>query len=405
VTPSPVDESLLEANVAEQAGDPVRAVAHLRTYLAAHPKDLAIQLRLGCLLVALNERSAARWMLAPLDNPASAELASEACRWLARLDEAEGALTSAEIRWERLLANDVDDAEARARLETLRPKQPRPATDLSLATLAAPEGVRTSRFRLMRELGRGSSATVYLVRDERLDLPLALKVLHPQLAVAARAEGRQRFFAEARVAASLRHPSVVAVYDFDEATRSLAMEYVPGGTLRDRLRRSGGASGGVGPDEVLAVTGSLLRALAYVHEAGVVHGDLKPGNVLLRAAGEVVVADFGGACLGGATAGGEQGTPLYLAPEQFRGASASTLTDLFAAGAILWELASGSPLRRRSDLLISPEAQGATLSAALFASLGAIGARLHALILALTAPQPGSRPASARAALTALSSG
>jgi hypothetical protein len=401
VSGAAIDEWLLEADVAEQAGDRAGAVAHLRKYLTAHPTDKNIQLRLGRLLMALDERNAARWVLAPLDDPKLPALASEACRWLARLDESDGALSSAEIRWERLLADDVDDAEARARLEALRPKQPRAPSELSLATLAAPEGVRTSRFRLMRELGRGSSATVYLVRDERLDLPLALKVLHPQLAGASRAEGRQQFFAEARVAASLRHPGVVAVYDFDEATRSLAMEYIPGGTIRDRLRR-GGVATRVEPAEVLAVSTSLLGALTYVHEAGVVHGDLKPGNVLLRAPGEVVLADFGGACLGGAPAASDQGTPLYLAPEQFRGAPASALTDLFAAGAILWELASGSPLRRRSDLLISPDAQAATLSTGLFAPLGAGGARLHALILALTAPPSESRPPSARAALAAL---
>ena len=399
MSPTTVDESLLEANVAEQSGDRTTAVVHLRKYLAAHPTDRSVQLRLGRLLLALDERNAARWMLTPLDDPATPDVASEACRWLARLDEAEGALTSAELRWERLLADDIDDAEARARLEALRPRQPHAPTDLSLATLAAPDGVRTSRFRLMRELGRGSSATVYLVRDERLELPLALKVLHPQLAGAARAEGRQQFFAEARVAASLRHPGVVAVYDFDEATRSLAMEYVPGGTIRDRVRRGGT---GVAADEVWAVGVSLLQALAYVHEAGVVHGDLKPGNVLLRAPGDVVLADFGGACLGGVPAAHDQGTPLYLAPEQFRGAPASAMTDLFAAGAILWELAGGSPLRRRSDLLVSPDAQASRLPATLFDALGATGARLHALILALASPSPEARPASARAALAAL---
>src|SRR5699024_799835 len=139
----------------------------------------------------------------------------------------------------------------------------------------------------------------------------------------------------------LRHPGVVAVYDFDETTPSLAMEYVPGGTPRDRIRHAGPSGAAVAAAGVRAGAGPLLHALAHVHEAGVIHGDLKPGNVLLRSPGEVVLADFGGACLGGAAAGNDQGTPLYLAPEQFRGASASAATDLFATGAILWELASG----------------------------------------------------------------
>src|SRR5581483_8754974 len=119
-----------------------------------------------------------------------------------------------------------------------------------------------------------------------LDIPIALKVLHPQLAGPARSEARRRFFAEARLAAALRHPGVIAIYDLDEAARTLSMEYVPGGTLRARLRQvaassPGGLSGGDGAfdgGEILATARSLLEALAYVHARGIAHGDLKPSN-------------------------------------------------------------------------------------------------------------------------------
>jgi len=205
-------DHLAEAGHAEQAGDVPGAVAHLRSHLAQHPGDAPGRLRLGQLLYTLGETKAARGVLAELDPggpagvadlPGRAELANRANRLLALMDERDGALTAAEIRWERILATDIDDPEAQRHLRALHPSAPRAARDLSLGTLVAPAGVRTSRFRLLRELGRGATATVYLVRDERLDLPLALKVLHPHLAGAAREEARSRFFAEARVAARI----------------------------------------------------------------------------------------------------------------------------------------------------------------------------------------------------------
>ena len=405
---------LAEADQAERAGDGPGAARLLQRHLGQEPADVAVRLRLGELLFALGETAAARQVLRALDEAADADglLGARSNRILALIDEREGALSSAEIRWEKILAEDIDDPEARAHLRGLRPAVAHGMPDPSLATLAAPEGIRTARFRLIRELGRGSSATVYLVRDERLDLPLALKVLHPQLASAPRADARARFFAEARLAARLRHPGVVAIYEVDEATRSLAMEYLPGGTLRDLLMARGGGNtareGGsirrpMDPRELLATATSLLDALAYVHQEGVVHGDLKPGNVLVRSAGDVVLADFGGARLTDASkisaglAPGTQGTPLYLAPEQFRGAPAAPTTDLFAAGAILWELATGTPLRRRRDLLPETDAPPATLPPAIFDDLGPDGPALRALIEALISP-PESRPATAAAA-------
>ena len=92
------------------------------------------------------------------------------------------------------------------------------------------------RFRLLREMGRGATATVYLARDEALTLDVALKVLHPQLPGQGRSDSLRRFFADARLAAGVRHPGVVAIYDVDEAARAVAMEWIAGGTLRQRLR-------------------------------------------------------------------------------------------------------------------------------------------------------------------------
>lgn len=412
---SPGRDLLLDGDAAERAGDLATAAAKLRAHLLLVPGDEATRVRLGRLLLTMGEAVTAREILTPLDRPDGSPPAVQANRLLALLDEREGALGAAEVRWERVLADDIDDAEARAHLRALAPDVGRLRGDLALGTLLGPEGVRLSRFRLLRELGRGATAAVYLVRDERLDLSLALKVLHPQLASAARADARERFFSEARLAARLRHPGVVAIYDVDEATRCLAMEFVPEGTLRERLRTAGrGGAVEYAPDddavidaaEVLATARSLLAALAYVHQAGIVHGDLKPGNILLRRPGEVVIADFGVAHFANAAPSEERpaGTPLYLAPEQFRGAAPTPATDLFAVGAILREMAEGRPARRHGDLLAAHHRELPPLDRSRLAALGEAGARLASLTSALMSTAPGDRPESAAAALSVLRS-
>ena len=421
---SPKPDPLPSApDAAERAGDRSAVVSKLRTTLAAHPEDGGVRLRLAHLLIELAEPSSARGVLLPLDHADNQAWAKQANRLLALLDESEGALTAAQARWERVLADDVDDAEAHGHLQTLGPRRDQdhhPAT-FSIGTLASPEGVRLSRFRLLREVGRGATAAVYLVRDDRLNLLLALKVLHPQLAAASRAEARERFFAEARLAARLRHPGVVTIYGIDEGARCLVMEYLEGGTVRDRLRSAikpaGPSAGGVQAStaidaaEVIATARSLFDALIYVHGAGIVHGDLKPGNLLLRRPCEVVLADFGVAEFAadtrvvgaGALADRTGGTPLYLAPEQFHGAPPSVATDLFAVGAILWEMLHGHPARRQSNLL-SGDYGAPTIGGRRTIPLGNddATARLVALIDALMSTDPRARPPDAVAALSLL---
>jgi serine/threonine protein kinase len=264
--------------------------------------------------------------------------------------------------------------------------------------------VQALRYRLLRELGRGATSAVYLAHDEVLDIPIALKVLHPQLAGPSRSDARRRFFSEARLAAALRHPGVIAIYDLDEGARTLSMEYIAGGTLRARLRQPAATAGALDAREIFAIARSLLSALAYVHERGIAHGDLKPSNLLLRAAGAVVLADFGIAQLLAAGPGPRgndtpAGTPLYLAPEQFQGAPASPATDLYAAGAILWELLMGRPLRDQSTLVAGRMHEAAPLAPAVIARLGAGGAALADAVDALTRRLPAERPSSSRDAL------
>jgi serine/threonine-protein kinase len=378
-------------------------------------------------LCARGERQAARQVLAPLELPGDARRRAAIIR-LATLDEHEGKVADAVARWEQLLADDIDDDRAWTHLARLRPLRERsddplagvgPSGTISAGggvgggaapTLDTAAGVTLGRFEIVRELGRGSTATVYLASDPALDLPLALKVLH---ATQAASEQDRDFFHEARAVAGLRHGGVVAIYDVDEPARTLVMEYIAGGTLRDRLRATASADAaprGLPAVEAQHLGEGLLDALDYVHRHGVVHGDLSPRNVLLRPAGprgtglpDPVLVDFGIARVRGALGAGEApvaegpaGTPLYLAPEQFRGAPQSERTDLFAVGALLWEALVGRPMRAHGDL-VAGRSRARPLPPEVLAATAPIAPRLPALITALTEADPPSRPSAAEA--------
>ena len=201
------------------------------------------------------------------------------------------------------------------------------------------------RYRVQGKLARGGMATVYRAMDVRLDRPVALKVMHPGLA-----EDQAfvaRFIREARSAARLSDPGVVAVYDQgkDDSSVFLAMEYVPGGTLRDRIRERGRLS----PREAFDLLEPVLSALAAAHRAGIVHRDVKPENVLLADDGRVKVADFGLARSAlstggsGTTLGVVMGTVAYLAPEQVERGVADPRSDVYSAGILLYEMLTGAP--------------------------------------------------------------
>jgi beta-lactam-binding protein with PASTA domain len=198
-----------------------------------------------------------------------------------------------------------------------------------------------SRYRVDSWLARGGMATVYLGTDTRLDRTVALKIAHPE--VASDPEFAQRFIAEARSVARLSSPNVVAVYDqgSDGGLLYLAMEYVPGRTLRELLR----ASGRLSPGRALDIIEGVLSGLAAAHEAGIVHRDVKPENVLINSAGAVKVADFG---LARAMGGGDLtrtgmiiGTAAYLAPEQVARSASDARTDVYAVGVMLFEMLTG----------------------------------------------------------------
>ena len=201
------------------------------------------------------------------------------------------------------------------------------------------------RYRVERELGAGGMATVYLARDLKHDRDVAIKVLRPELGAVL---GADRFLAEIKVTANLRHPNLLPLFDSGEADGLLfyVMPYIEGPTLRARLK----AEPQLPVDEVTRIVGLLAGALDYAHAAGVVHRDLKPENILLQA-GQPVIADFGIA-LAVAEAGGDRitqtglslGTPLYMSPEQASGERAvDARSDQYALGAIAYEMLTGEP--------------------------------------------------------------
>ena len=205
------------------------------------------------------------------------------------------------------------------------------------------------RYELDGVVGRGGMAEVYRARDIRLDRIVAIKTLRTDLA---RDQTFQaRFRREAQSAASLNHPSIVAVYDTGEDMATgvpvpyIVMEYVDGRTVRDLLQEGHRLL----PERSLEIIDGVLRALEYSHQAGIVHRDIKPGNVMVTRNGDIKVMDFGIArAMSDAQATMTQtaqviGTAQYLSPEQARGDRVDARSDLYSAGCLLYELLTGRP--------------------------------------------------------------
>ena len=253
--------------------------------------------------------------------------------------------------YEAVLARDVDYPNVRVRVERLRAAR-------GLAALSAGETIAGAdvvgvgagaRYRLVRELGRGATGVVYLAHDGELARDVAVKLLHPHLAAAGQATALERFFREARLMASLRHPNVVAVLDLEERSRRLVLELAAGGTLRDLLRERGPRTVRRGLERHV----QLLSALAAAHRRGVVHRDVKPGNLMFRRdpdqpGVEIMLGDFGVAQLPDArtddSVRGRReavGTLAYMSPAQRRGEPPVPADDLYASAVVLFEMLTG----------------------------------------------------------------
>jgi serine/threonine-protein kinase len=209
-------------------------------------------------------------------------------------------------------------------------------------------GLFGGRYELRDVLGFGGMAEVRDAWDTRLNRAVAVKLLYPGLS--AQADIRERFKVEACAAAGLNHPNIVGVYDFGdhEGTPFIVMERLPGDTLGDQI-----AQGPLPQEQVYAALGSVLSALALAHDAGMLHRDIKPGNILPTTTGTMKVADFGIVKAPGSvhtTTGQIIGTLAYLSPDRIAGKPASVADDLYAAGVVGYEALTGRKPFTQEDI-------------------------------------------------------
>ena len=259
-----------------------------------------------------------------------------------------------------------------------------------------------SRYEIVDRLARGGMATVYRAHDRRLDRTVALKLMHAHLADSP--DFVSRFRREARAAARLSNPGVVAVYDQGslDGVAYLVMEYVEGPTLRDLI-----AAGPLSVKETLGLMAQLLRPLGAAHRAGLVHRDIKPENVLLPSDGSVAkVADFGLARavteVTQTTTGNVLGTVAYLAPELITSGDSTSRADVFSAGVVLYELLTGEqPFTADSPIQIAFRNvhEDVPLPSKLVPDMPA---DVDELVATMTRREPQDRPADADEALALL---
>src|SRR2546421_7071661 len=196
------------------------------------------------------------------------------------------------------------------------------------------------RYKVLQRLGSGGMADVFLAEDDQLGRKVALKLLHRRFSEDPGFV--ERFRREAQAAAGLQHPNVVSVYDRGayDGTFYIAMEYLPGRSLKQLIRQEAPLD----PIRAIDITLQILKAARFAHRRGVIHRDLKPHNVIVDESGHAKVTDFGIARAGASDmteTGSIMGTAQYLSPEQAQGHAVSASSDLYSVGVILYELLTG----------------------------------------------------------------
>ncbi len=295
------------------------------------PESVRARLELGQLLLAL-------------DRPEDATLHLQAALRRAEGETRATILGELVIALDRLAYTDAADT-LLAELRAARPDTPSRAGFLAAHRPVHAGGPTrlAGRYEIERLLGAGASGRVFLARDSMSGRAVAVKSLAPPIEKRAQ-QSWTRFFAEARLIASVRHPNIVEVVDVDEEQGLLVMEYVSGGTLLSRLPPPGVPGPGLSPAAVRRLMLDVLDALAAVHARGIVHRDLKPANLFYTATGQVKIGDFGSAHLFAdevTQTAGFIGTLAYMAPEQMTGVGVGFSADLYALGAVAFHALTG----------------------------------------------------------------
>jgi eukaryotic-like serine/threonine-protein kinase len=256
-----------------------------------------------------------------------------------------------------------------------------------------------NRYRVLRRIGSGGMADVWLAEDTHLQRQVALKVLHRRYLQDAEFVGR--FQREAEHAAGLQHPNIVAVFDrgSDEGVNYIAMRYVQGPTLKELIDR------GLSPDQAVALVRQVLEGARFAHRNGIVHRDLKPQNVIVDEEGKAVVTDFGIARAGISDitqTGSVMGTPQYLSPEQAQGFEVTPVSDLYSIGVILYEaLTRRVPFEADSAVAVAMK-QVSEVPQRPSSINPAVSPALDAVVMRALEKEPGQRFQSADAFIAAL---
>lgn len=339
------------------------AVQRARRLLVAAPAASQLRLAAARALDLQGDGATALELVGPLLGP---EGVAEALALAGEIHERRGDSAAASQAYERALALDVKQDAVRDRLAALRPRAREP---LDVGGTLATEGAASGRYRIERQVGRGGAGTVFAARDAELGRRVAMKIYHRRGATE-----RARIVAEARTAAAFSYPGVVRVFDLDLGLFAIAMEWLPGGSVKDQL-----AQRALAPIEAMRLMQAVTEAVAFVHARGIVHRDLKPSNFLLREDGRPVLTDFGLSLPEGSRSSRPgEGSLGYMPREQREGAPADRRSDIHALGASLREMwpADISMPRSLDELLRaassdspsarpSVEAMGRALSAAL----------------------------------------
>ncbi len=325
-----VELAALDAGGRGKAADALLADALLVTPSKALRRVLAER------LLHRGDRARARTLLEKLVDFSAVdcgEHAAFALTALAEIAEAEGDIDTALLRYEQVLAVDITLAQPKARARRMRAGNELHKGDDARRVLARFLGARAagSRYAVVDEIGRGGAATVFRARDRVIGREVALKIFHAR---GAAAERRARIVQEARIAGSFDHPHIVPILDLDEGRDLLVMALCDGGSLQKRIA----TEKKLRHSDAVELGAVLLRTLADIHEAGHVHLDIKPSNLLFHE-GQLMLCDFGTA--GMREMGALAGTRAYMAPEHRATGHAGAPADLYMAGLVIAECIDG----------------------------------------------------------------